>query len=163
MFLTCLHVNSRCAHTHRAAYSHLSALITHSCSLFLSILAKCFRVTCTLLVVLWSPPHSLHPYQPAVTFLSAAPTALISPLPTSTSPSSSLNFPFDMLCVFISIFLSHCHSSVSPLLLSPPSFSFYFLHTYAHSGSTLPLPHSPAITWTRIGSVTGRSAVRFEL
>lgn len=128
MFLTCLHVNSRCAHTHRAAYSHLSALITHSCSLFLSILAKCFRVTCTLLVVLWSPPHSLHPYQPAVTFLSAAPTALISPLPTSTSPSSSLNFPFDML--FISIFLSHCHSSVSPLLLSPPSPFIFYTHTH---------------------------------
>lgn len=144
MFLTCLHVNSRCAHTHRAACSHLSALITHSCSLFLSILAKCFRVTCTLLVVLWSPPHSLHPYQPAVTFQSAAPTALISPLPTPTSPSSSPNFPFDMLCVFISIFLSHCHSSVSPLLLSPPSFSFFYTHT--HTQWKYPSPPPPTFS-----------------
>lgn len=65
-------------------------------------------------------------------------------------PPSLVGFPFDTLCVFISVFLSHCHRSVSPPLLSPPS----SLHTAA-----TPFPHPVVITFTRIdNSVTGRTA-----
>lgn len=119
---------------------HTYSLITHSCSLFSSVPPLCFLIyRCPLSLSGHINLLSLSIILSSAILLAAPPALCLPHLITSPpSLSSCRRFPFDTLCVFISIFLSHCSLTLLICLTSIVFTSLLCTHIGTHSGNTLP-------------------------